>query len=85
MLAENAIKHGISNLIEGGTITISTIKDGSSTIVQVSNTGELRGEVDTGIGLQNTRRRLDLQFKEKAEFELKQNGGEVIARLIFND
>jgi sensor histidine kinase YesM len=45
----------------------------------------LRGEVDTGIGLQNTRRRLDLQFKEKAEFELEQNGGEVIARLIFND
>jgi len=85
MLAENAIKHGISNLIEGGTITISTLKDGHRKIIQVSNTGELRGEVDTGIGIQNTRRRLDLQFKDKAEFELDQNDGEVIARLIFND
>ncbi len=85
MLAENAIKHGISNLIEGGRINISTYKIDGKTIVEVSNTGELKGEVDTGIGIQNTRRRLDLQFKEKAEFELEQNGGEVIARLIFND
>jgi LytS/YehU family sensor histidine kinase len=85
MLAENAIKHGISNLIEGGRIIISTHKIDGKTIVEVCNTGELKGEVDTGIGIQNTRRRLDLQFKEKAEFELEQNGGEVIARLIFND
>ena len=85
MLAENAIKHGISNLIEGGIIHISTYRDGSKVVVEVSNTGELRGEVDTGIGIQNTRRRLDLQFKEKAEFELEQKEGKVIARLIFND
>ncbi|MCF8434226.1 MAG: histidine kinase, partial [Crocinitomicaceae bacterium] len=85
MLAENAIKHGISNLIDGGIIHISTYRDGSKVIVEVSNTGELRGEVDTGIGIQNTRRRLDLQFKEKAEFELEQKEGRVIARLIFND
>ena len=67
MLAENAIKHGISNLINGGDILIETKKEGENLIIRVVNSGELTGRTDTGIGIQNTRRRLDLQFKGTVE------------------
>jgi two-component system, LytTR family, sensor kinase len=83
MLAENAIKHGISNLINGGDILIETKKEGESLIIRVVNSGELTGRTDTGIGIQNTRRRLDLQFKGTVDFELKQENNNVIAQLTF--
>lgn len=84
MLAENAIKHGISNLINGGDIIIETKKENEKVIIRVINSGELTGKIDTGIGIQNTRRRLDLQFKGTVDFELKQDGSQVIAQLTFN-
>ena len=83
MLVENAIKHGISNLVHGGEIMIRTEKRSGDVVISVANSGELSDKVDTGIGLANTRRRLDLQFKGKAEFELVQEGEKVVARLIF--
>lgn len=83
MLVENAIKHGISNLIEGGKIIIETRKTSDNVIIEVINSGEITGNVDTGIGIENTKRRLALQFKESAEFELVQMDNQVLARLIF--
>ena len=38
---------------------------------------------EKGIGIENTKRRLALQFKDAAEFELTQSGKKVIAQLIF--
>lgn len=84
MLTENAIKHGISNLISGGEILIETKKENGKIIIRVINSGKLSGKVDTGIGIQNTRRRLDLQFKGTVDFELKEEGNKVIAQLTFN-
>lgn len=83
MLVENAIKHGISNLVKGGEIIIDTKKLDDSVIVSVINSGELTGKVDTGIGIENTKRRLALQFKDTAEFELIQENGNVKAQLVF--
>jgi len=78
-LVENAFKHGISRLIEGGVITIvSTVNDGLVSI-SVSNDGKLGQSVDTGIGLANTLRRLELQYGPKANFTLRQEGNKVIA------
>lgn len=85
MLVENAIKHGISNLMDGGEIIIETKKTEQAVIISVINSGEISGNMDTGIGIENTKRRLALQFKEKAEFELTQKGKQVIARLIFKN
>jgi LytS/YehU family sensor histidine kinase len=84
MLTENAIKHGISNLINGGDIMIETSKEDGKVIIRVVNSGQLTGKVDTGIGIQNTKRRLDLQFKGMVDFELKQVSSQVIAQLKFN-
>jgi len=85
MLVENAIKHGISNLVNGGEILIETKRVGDSVIVAVTNSGEITGNIDTGIGIENTKRRLALQFKDSAEFELLQKDNSVVAQLIFKN
>ena len=88
MLVENAIKHGISNLVNGGVITIETRRLDDKVLIAVSNTGELIEQTEestgAGIGLENTKRRLALQFKGAAAFELIQKENEVVAQLIFN-
>ena len=84
MLVENAIKHGISNYINGGEVVILSQQTEDRVIISVMNTGELQSNTDTGIGIQNTRRRLDLQFKGTVDFELSQQDGKVTALLTFN-
>lgn len=85
MLVENAIKHGISNMVEGGEIKISSTKEEGAVVIRVENTGLLSGVTDTGIGIVNTRRRLDIQYKGRAEFTLAQDNKYVVATLIFKD
>jgi sensor histidine kinase YesM len=89
MLVENAIKHGISNLVDGGAISIETYHFEDKVMIKVSNTGELQEQTEdvltgAGIGLENTKRRLALQFKGAAAFELFQEKNEVVAQLTFN-
>jgi len=84
-LVENAIKHGISNIVQGGNVTIRTAREKGKVEIKVINSGELAIESDTGIGIENTRRRLDIQFNGKAEFILTQEDISVVATLIFND
>jgi len=80
--AENAIKHGISKLIAGGQIKVRTAVDAAGTILlSIENTGTLGQKKDTGIGIENTLRRLDLQYRGKARFELKEDAGKVICTI----
>ena len=83
MLVENAIKHGISSLIEGGEITLTTIKSDDEIRIIIENSGTLKTEIDLGIGIENTRRRLDLQYKGKARFDLVQKENKVISSITF--
>ena len=72
-LVENGIKHGISNLKEGGEIKISTSVKRKQLHLQIRNTGQLSKEMDVnkGFGLANTRKRLELIFGPGAKFEIK--------------
>lgn len=84
-LVENAIKHGISKLVEGGEIKISAKKLVDGYVLEIRNTGELN-EANvpvSGIGISNTRKRLKLLYKENADFKIVKSGNEVIAEIVF--
>lgn len=83
-ITENAIKHGIAKLMGGGTITFEiSIIDGYLSVI-VSNTGKLDKSIlsETGIGLQNTVKRLKLIYGEDATFDLRQVGEEVKTEIL---
>jgi sensor histidine kinase YesM len=61
-LVENAIRHGVARSIEAGEIRIKTESKGKVLRLSVENTCPVAGresEVSKGIGLTNTRKRLD--------------------------
>lgn len=71
-LVENGVKHGISNLKHGGEISIVTTVKRKQLHLKIRNTGQLVGNVDEkGVGLANTRKRLELIFGNTAKFEIK--------------
>jgi two-component system, LytTR family, sensor kinase len=82
-MVENAVKHGVSKLIDGGVITIKAYKQGGNVCLEVINTGVLASEIDLGIGVKNIRRRLDIQYNGKASFELFQTAHEVHSKIVF--
>lgn len=85
-LAENAIKHGISRELEGGLLKIKVTQIASVISIQVLNTGRIEiGKIDIGIGIENTKRRLALMFKNKARFELYEKAGHVISEIQIKD
>jgi two-component system LytT family sensor kinase len=81
-LVENAIKHGVSKELTGGFVKIkSDFTDNIHQLV-IQNTGHLNGSMNGGFGLTSTRNRLQLLFGEKANFEIRQNGSMVEARVL---
>lgn len=81
-LVENAFKHGIAQQINGGTIWIRTERFGNNVMITVENTGQLDLERGIGIGIENTIRRLELQFGSKGKFELKAGESETVIAQI---
>lgn len=71
-LVENSIKHGISKLMQGGIIQITAKKSNNLVEISVVNSGKLdfQHQPETGIGVENTVKRLDLEFGDKASFVL---------------
>lgn len=82
LLVENAAKHGISNLKEGGKIALATKKNGEHLFIDVKNSGKLKiAENSTQLGLKNIKQRLKLLYGEKASFSLKEEDNEVVANV----
>lgn len=69
---ENAFKHVSTTLATGNWINISLRKEGSSFVLEVSNSKE-SADCDEvgGIGLKNVRRRLELLYPKKHTLEMK--------------
>lgn len=84
-LVENAMKHGITKLIEGGTITLTTTRRESTVFIRIENDGKLASTTDTGVGLENTIRRLELEYKGKASFALYETPTTVVAEIEIRD
>ncbi|MBC9931265.1 sensor histidine kinase [Chitinophaga qingshengii] len=73
-LVENAIKHGISRMVSGGTVFIASRLNGMEHEITIQNTGQLveKNVVNGhGFGLESTRQRLSLLFGNRATFDIK--------------
>ncbi|GAA0528127.1 sensor histidine kinase [Chitinophaga japonensis] len=70
-LVENAIKHGISRMVSGGVVRISSHVRQMQHEITIENTGQILENNDgQGFGLQSTRQRLSLLFGSRASFEI---------------
>ena len=70
-LIENAFKHGVSSN-RPSTIDISLKQDGDQLVFCCDNTNYPKDDADrsgSGIGLENTRRRLELMYHDRYEWE----------------
>lgn len=74
-LVENAIKHGVSKLMEGGRVSLTTTIENSKLKIRIRNSGRLVHEKPGnkkggGHGLSNTKERLKLIYGEAASFRI---------------
>jgi two-component system LytT family sensor kinase len=82
-LVENAIKHGISKQLEGGSIKIISCFTDKFHELRVQNTGYLNGSKNVdGFGLASTENRLHLMFGEKAHFQINEIYGNMVEAKI---
>ena len=82
MLIENAVKHGISNLADGGLIKLKVLTKNKELIIRVCNTGKLVTSKDsTKVGVANIKKRISLMYGNKASFSLKKNEDMVTAMI----
>lgn len=82
MLVENAIKHGISKLKQGGTVEVRTQLHEGWLEIQVANSGTLAStENTTQVGLENIKRRIALLYGEKGKFALREINDQVVATI----
>lgn len=86
-LVENAIKHGVSQLIKGGRISIHCIAEDNYLEMTIINTGQYNpqntnSELASGFGLKNSKQRLEFIFGSQATFDIQNlNENEVITKL----
>jgi two-component system sensor histidine kinase AlgZ len=76
-LVENAVKHGIAGLVEGGAIRMAARREAGKVTISVENEFDAdappRGSL--GMGLEHVRRRLQVRYGAEASFEAGAVGG----------
>ncbi len=82
-LVENAVRHGIARLTQGGEVVVGARRSGSGLVLSVRNTGEyIPGQVNgTGIGLSGTRKRLEMIYGHSATMHIENRDGNVVTEV----
>jgi LytS/YehU family sensor histidine kinase len=81
-LVENALKHGVSKALGGGSLDVKVSSEGDGLCVRVANTGPAPVDLDgRGLGLRNLRERLDLQGAPVDALTLRREGEWTVAEL----
>jgi len=75
-LVENAVKHGIANLVEGGSIRLAARRSGPDVAITLENAfdPETQSRRSLGLGLAHVRRRLEIRFGDDAVFDAGPKG-----------
>ena len=82
LVIENAIKHGISTLPEGGKVKLSISQTADKMQIAVSNDGRLlSGSTGTSVGIKNIKDRLRILYNGEADFSIKFEDGKVMVRI----
>ena len=70
-LVENAIRHGIAHLVDGGTVSLRTRKENGFLTIEVRNPidPDRPKTLGTGVGMENVRRRLQTLFDSAARMD----------------
>ncbi|MBS9525357.1 histidine kinase [Litoribacter ruber] len=82
-IVENAIKHGISNLVKGGIVQLKcSVGLSGDLYIQVKNSGQLRNpqsrRKEGGHGINNTVQRLKMIYGSKASFKIYNSGSDFV-------
>ena len=69
-LVENAVKHGVAAMLEGGCVKLSVSRTGDEIRIELENPFDPESEPATrlGIGLMHVRKRLQVRYGERARF-----------------
>jgi LytS/YehU family sensor histidine kinase len=75
-LVENALRHGIAQRADAGTVEVSARREGDSLILSVTDNGPgphagRRDENGNGLGLANMRERLTTLYGSRAQLDLR--------------
>ena len=87
-LVENAVKHGVGKKIGGGTVTIHTAETDNEYIIRVTDNGvgfvegEYAKEDGAHVGIENTKKRLDIMVNARLEIMSKKGEGTKATILI---
>ena len=83
-LVENAVRHGIATLPGGGDLHIGAAEGVDGLVLTIRNSGTFRPGTGkgNGIGLRNTRRRLELIYGRKASLQITEQNGTVVTEVV---
>lgn len=85
---ENAFKHGVSNNFSEAWIKADILLEGTACIYTVANSklpqNLMNKDEQSGIGLQNVKRRLELSYPDNFELEIEEKATEYLVRLKLN-
>jgi sensor histidine kinase YesM len=84
-LVENAVRHGIAHLVNGGTIRIHCEGHGERLTIQIENPidPDRPRRKGTGVGLKNVRSRLDTLYGNDARVDVEESNEYFRVKLIF--
>ena len=80
-LVENAVRHGIAHSPNGGRIEIFGCVENRSANITIRNPIASNSQPGHGVGLENTRLRLEKAFAEQAKLEIQQQNNDYVVLL----
>ena len=82
-LVENAIRHGIANLPEGGVIRLGARRNSDSVLISIENSfdPDSPSSLKTGLGLENIRQRLSARYGEDAGISVQTQANYFLVKL----